>query len=412
MPCRHLGLLPDADDRSTVLGMTRVVLLPIGKPGARPGGHHDARLRPVDAGLEGALGRHELAVLVLPGALTEVPDVACAILRVPVPRVLDEDAVLGDGIPHDAGVDPVRDALHVVGHTHDDAQPRAVRVRLAVDPARAGSHRPERVVDPRREIGRVEHDALAPAWKHGAARRDRGAGRNEREHPCREHRRHRRDGRARPDVASSVVRDRSMVGLLGVWASSLVQLRSRAFHARLPPTPDLPAPVVAPVVPITRQMEARATHTSPVGLVALATKRSAPALLAVTNRASNEPLGARVTRTRFATCVPFRRRTTFHRTPFRFWSTSNSTSTPASSPLSFSFAVLAFEHVPATRTPSLAPATGASSSAAATTVPTITPDTTFISTLLPRLSITCTAGCRANGPGDNGTLVVRPERAR
>ncbi len=85
---------------------------------------------------------------------------------------------------------------------------------------------------------------------------------------------------------------------------------------------------------------------------------------------------------------------------------------PASSPLSFSFDVLAFEHVPATRTPSFAPATGASSSAAATTVPTITPDTYLISTLLPKLSTRRTAGCRADGRGDNGTLVVRPERAR
>ncbi len=202
-----------------------------------------------------------------------------------------------------------------------------------------------------------------------------------------------------------------MVGLPGV-GEQFVQQRSRAFRARLLPIPDVPASVAAPVVPIGCQIEARATHTSPEGLVALATKRSVPPLPAVTKRASNEPLGARVTRTRFATCVPFRSRTTFHRTPVLFWSTSNSTSTPASSPLSFSFDVLAFEHVPATRTPSLAPATGASSSAAATTVPTITPDTYLISTLLPKLSTRHTAGCRARGRGDNGTLVVHPERAR
>ena len=66
VPCRHLGLLPDADDRRAVLGMTRVVLLTVGEPRARPGGHHDPRLRAVDAGLERALRRHELAVLVLP----------------------------------------------------------------------------------------------------------------------------------------------------------------------------------------------------------------------------------------------------------------------------------------------------------------------------------------------------------
>jgi hypothetical protein len=45
-------------------------------------------------------------------------------------------------------------------------------------------------------------------------------------------------------------------------------------------------------------IEACAVQRSPVGLVALATNRPEPA---VTNRASNEPLGARVTRTRLAT---------------------------------------------------------------------------------------------------------------
>ena len=84
--------------------------------------------------------------------------------------------------------------------------------------------------------------------------------------------------------------------------------------------------------------EALAEQRSPTR-VARATNRSAPGRLPVTKRASNDPLGPRVTRTRRPTCCPFRKRTTASCTPFRFWSTSNSTSMPPSSSLSFSLDV-------------------------------------------------------------------------
>jgi hypothetical protein len=69
--------------------------------------------------------------------------------------------------------------------------------------------------------------------------------------------------------------------------------------------------------------------------------------LPATTRASNEPLGALVARTRRAMRRPLRWSVTVQRTPFRFWSTSNSTSMRPFSALSFSFDVLAFVHVPA-----------------------------------------------------------------
>ena len=59
----------------------------------------------------------------------------------------------------------------------------------------------------------------------------------------------------------------------------------------------------------------------------------------VTRCSENEPLGPCVVTIVEATSEPLRRRVTFHGTPLRFWSTSNSTSTPRSSRLSFSLAV-------------------------------------------------------------------------
>ena len=51
----------------------------------------------------------------------------------------------------------------------------------------------------------------------------------------------------------------------------------------------------------------------------------------------------------FAIRSPFWKSDTFQRTPFRFWSTSNSTSMRPSSPFSFNLDVLEPVHVPRTR---------------------------------------------------------------
>ena len=64
-------------------------------------------------------------------------------------------------------------------------------------------------------------------------------------------------------------------------------------------------------------------QTSPEARVALATNRSAPARFGATTRASNEPLGARVTRVTRAMRLPFWKSTTFQRTPLRFWSAAS-----------------------------------------------------------------------------------------
>ena len=158
--------------------------------------------------------------------------------------------------------------------------------------------------------------------------------------------------------------------------------------------------------------EALAEQRSPTR-VARATNRSAPARLPVTKRASNDPLGPRVTRTRLPTCCPFRKSTTRHCTPFRFWSTSNSTSMPPSSSLSFSSDVVALVHDPATSmSPSLARADGASSSAAPIAVAVIAPIVFFTGMLLRRGVVGHRPHCRVAGPGHNETLVVHLTSAR
>jgi hypothetical protein len=72
-------------------------------------------------------------------------------------------------------------------------------------------------------------------------------------------------------------------------------------------------------------------------------------------RTSNEPLGASVVRTPVNTARPFWTIVTRQRRPTRFWSTSASVSIRPSSSFAFSFALLAAEHVPATRTARSAP---------------------------------------------------------
>ena len=61
----------------------------------------------------------------------------------------------------------------------------------------------------------------------------------------------------------------------------------------------------------------------------VATATTLPCAPEIMRRTENEPLGPRVRRDFEATSAPFRRRVTFHGTPLRFWSTSNSTSMPA-----------------------------------------------------------------------------------
>ncbi len=75
-------------------------------------------------------------------------------------------------------------------------------------------------------------------------------------------------------------------------------------------------------------MVARAVQRSPFRVAVAAIVAWAPES---TRRNSNEPLGARVTFLPEAARAPFLLSVTFHGTPLRFWSTSNSTSMPLSS---------------------------------------------------------------------------------
>lgn len=63
--------------------------------------------------------------------------------------------------------------------------------------------------------------------------------------------------------------------------------------------------------------DARAVQVSPER-DAVTTKRSVPALLGAKTRASNEPLGARVTLVSRRMTIPFCRKTTDHLRPTRF----------------------------------------------------------------------------------------------
>src|SRR5918998_281126 len=150
---RHLRALAEREHLPAVLGLAGAVLLAIPHPDPRARGHDHPRLRAIDARLPRARARADLAVLVLLRVLAEVPDVAVGVLRVPVLRVLDEPAGLGDAVVDDARDDPGGDALRPRRHRDHDAVGRAPAVALAVDPPVAGPHRPVRVVDRRREVG-------------------------------------------------------------------------------------------------------------------------------------------------------------------------------------------------------------------------------------------------------------------
>jgi hypothetical protein len=89
---RDLGR--EVEDLVAVLRLALVELGAEDETHRWPGGHHDPGSRATDARLPGALRRDLLAVgVVLLDGLAEVPDVALAILRVPVVRDLLEPAV-------------------------------------------------------------------------------------------------------------------------------------------------------------------------------------------------------------------------------------------------------------------------------------------------------------------------------
>src|SRR4051812_2681186 len=171
VPVRHFGLLAAAHHLRAVERVARVVLLAVAAPDSRMREHHDARLGAVAARLPRTRLGHGLAVVVLGRVLAHVPDVALAVLRVVVERVLDQSAVLGRPVVDHAHDDAGGDPLRPVRDGHDDALRHSARRRLAVDPARAGLHRPERVVDVRAEAGRGGHGECADeCGEHGRDR--------------------------------------------------------------------------------------------------------------------------------------------------------------------------------------------------------------------------------------------------
>src|SRR2546430_902769 len=85
-----------------VLRVALVELLPSRLPDSRPGGHEDAWLRAVGAGLPGAFRALDPSVCVqFGGRLPVVPDVAGAVLRVPVGRSLGQPSVEVEAISND-----------------------------------------------------------------------------------------------------------------------------------------------------------------------------------------------------------------------------------------------------------------------------------------------------------------------
>jgi hypothetical protein len=162
---RRFDLLVEAQHRGRILGLAGVVLLAIRHADLGCSRHGDARLGAVDPGLPGSRRRDDLPVLVLNGLLAEVPDVPVGILRVPVVRVLDRDAVFGDEVMDDASLDP-HHLARLLGDPHGDRLLVSFRIRLAIDPRRPRRHRPEWVVDLGRELRRVERHRVAALREH------------------------------------------------------------------------------------------------------------------------------------------------------------------------------------------------------------------------------------------------------
>src|SRR3954469_843213 len=160
------GECVQADDARAVLGLAPVVLLAIGQADPRVRGEDDSRVGAVDACLPRAFLRLGLSVLVLGRVLAEVPEVALAVLGVPVEGVLLDLAVLAHLVVDDASLDP-HDRLGPIRDGHDHARGGALGVGFPIDPAAAGTHGPVRVVDLGREVGRIHPERLA-------SRRERG----------------------------------------------------------------------------------------------------------------------------------------------------------------------------------------------------------------------------------------------
>src|SRR5919106_5919174 len=160
----QLDALVEAQDLARVLRLAGVVLLPVGHSDLGVRRHDDARLGAVDAGLPRAARADDLAVLVLLRILAEVPDVAVAVLRVPVVGVLDHGAVLGHDVVHDRRLD-AEDRLSAACDRDLDALLVPFAAGHAVHPAAAGRHRPVRVVEPGDEVGGVECDRFAALRK-------------------------------------------------------------------------------------------------------------------------------------------------------------------------------------------------------------------------------------------------------
>src|SRR5262245_61368374 len=67
----------------------------------RMGPHDDARLGAVLPGLERSCGTDDVAVLVLLSVLSEIPDVACRVLGIPIESLFPELSIEEDPIEHD-----------------------------------------------------------------------------------------------------------------------------------------------------------------------------------------------------------------------------------------------------------------------------------------------------------------------
>ena len=104
-----------------VLRVPLVELLPSGLPDLWMRGHEDARAGAVAARLPRAFGARDASLLVeLCGRLSEVPDVAALVLRVPVGRALVERPAQVE-LVLDGDTRCTVDRLRPVGHLDDVA---------------------------------------------------------------------------------------------------------------------------------------------------------------------------------------------------------------------------------------------------------------------------------------------------
>src|SRR5262245_66404140 len=122
------------------------MLLPPGTAGRRLGGHVDPGRGAVAARAPGALGADDAPVRVqLRRRLAEVPDIAAAVLRVPVGRALGEPALEVETVLDDDAGRAV-DRLRPVRDGDDVARGLAV-LHAAVDVDGAGPQREPGIVD-------------------------------------------------------------------------------------------------------------------------------------------------------------------------------------------------------------------------------------------------------------------------